>query len=129
MHIAHYRAIPNLAQKKYFNVISKFASLAKLLSCNGGSGLKLVSFFFPSIPCCILRTPLLSPPSLKRQEGWVVIQVLHQLAQPVAPSVLYTCFQSNMTLEHAGAKSSNGEGAAHCTRRNDCISSEGCIYK
>lgn len=126
--IAHYTAIPDLAQKKYFYVISKFVSLAKLLSCNGDSGLKLVLFFF-SIHCCILRTPLLFPPSLQRQEGLVVVQVLHQLAQPVAPSALYTCFQSNMTLEHAGAKSSNGEEAAHCTERNEHISSEGCIYK
>lgn len=88
-----------------------------------------LSFFFFSIHCCILRTPLLFPPSLQRQEGLVVVQVLHQLAQPVAPSALYTCFQSNMTLEHAGAKSSNGEEAAHCTERNEHISSEGCIYK
>lgn len=130
MHIAHYRAISDLAQKKYVDPISELVILAKLLlSCNGNSGLELtLSTPPPSIPCCILRTSLLFPSSLQRQEGLVVVWFLHQLAQPVAPSVLYTCFQSNMTLKHAGAKSSNGGEAAHCTKRNEHTSSEGYIY-
>jgi len=121
VHIAHNRAISDLAEEKYLDLISKLVSLAKLLTCNGDNGLEL--------PCCILGISFIFPPSLQGQESLVVVWFSYQLSQPVAPSVLYTCFQSNMTLEHAGAKSSNGGQAVHCMKRNKQISSEGCIYK
>lgn len=84
MHIAHYRAIPDLAQKKYLDLFSKLVSLVKTST------------------------------ALTKQGCLVVVLFLYQMAQPVPP-VLYSCFPSSITLEHAGSKNQKWRGGSKHT--------------